>query len=234
VKSRSTLWSGRSASAPRKSPARSSTPSPRWKLCRNVAASASASARAQAFGLALPVVAPEPVLDEAAAGFLTSPGARLLLIGNPTRTSGEFFNARAFYNCIAIPAESTPAFTGENVPAQVAAKLVGRTWVEDHRRKWGEQSPLYQVRIGAEFPSQSDDVVVALGDLEAAQQRELEPGWPLIVACDVARFGSDNTVIAIRRGNVVRIAKSYGGRDTMRNVGELTRETPLPSWWNRT
>src|SRR5579862_2260705 len=93
---------------------------------------------------------------EAAAGFLTSPGARCLLIGNPTRTSGEFFNAfhsaRGFYNTIAIPASSTPAFTGEPVPAHVARRLVSTQWVEEHRRKWGAGSLLYQVRIAAEFP----------------------------------------------------------------------------------
>ena len=88
---------------------------------------------------------------------------------------------------------------------------------------WGEGSPLWQVRIAAEFPSQSDDVVVSLGELEAAQGRELEPGLPLVLACDVARFGSDQTVLAVRRGNVVRLGKAYGGRDTMQTVGEITR-----------
>src|SRR5204863_476872 len=110
----------------------------------------------------------EEEIYEAAAGFLTSPGARLLLIGNPTRTSGEFFQAfhaaRSFYSTIRISAFDTPAFTGERLPADVVRRLVSRRWVEDHTRKWGERSPLYQVRIDAEFPSQSDDVVVALAD----------------------------------------------------------------------
>jgi phage terminase large subunit len=162
---------------------------------------------------------------EASAGFLTSPGARALLIGNPTKTSGEFFaafhGARSFYNTIHIPAEATPAFTGEKVPAAVLRQLVSRQWVDEHRRKWGERSPLYQVRVEARFPSQSDDVVVALGDLEDAQARTLEPGLPLVLAVDVARFGSDQTVFAARAGNVVRIAKSYGGRSTMETVGAI-------------
>ena len=164
---------------------------------------------------------------EAAAGFLTSPGARLLLIGNPTKTSGEFFAAfhasRAFYNTIRIAAEDTPAFTGERVPPEVLSKLVSRQWVEEHTAKWGEGSPLWQVRIAAEFPSQSDDVVVSLGDLEQAQRNDLEPGEPLVLSCDVARFGSDNTVFAVRRGHVIRVVQSYGGRDTMRTVGEITK-----------
>jgi phage terminase large subunit len=164
---------------------------------------------------------------EAAAGSLTSAGARLLLIGNPTRTSGEFFSSfhasRGFYHPIHIPATATPAFTGEPVSPEVANRLVSRKWVEDHAKKWGELSPLYQVRIAAEFPSQVDDCVVALGDLEGAQARTLEPGWPLVLSCDVARFGSDQTVLAVRRGNVVRIVKSYAGRDTMKTVGEISR-----------
>jgi phage terminase large subunit len=164
---------------------------------------------------------------EASTGFLTSPGARALLIGNPTRTSGEFFDAfhsaRDFYSTIRISALDTPNFTGEGVTRQVARRLVSKRWVEEQGRKWGKGSPLYQVRIEAEFPSQSDDVVVSLGDLEAAQRRTLEPGWPLVIACDVARFGSDQTVLAVRHGNVVRIAKTYGGRDTMQTVGEITQ-----------
>jgi hypothetical protein len=80
---------------------------------------------------------------------------------------------------------------------------------------------LWQVRIDAQFPSQTDDAVVSLGDLEEAQRRSLEPSLPLVVACDVARYGSDATVIATRTGNVVRIAKSYSGRDTMQTVGEI-------------
>ncbi len=167
----------------------------------------------------------DEAIFEAASGFLTSTGARLLLIGNPTKTSGEFFaafhSARSFYNTIHIPAEATPAFTGENVPVEVLRRLVSRQWVEEHARKWGETSPLYQVRVAAEFPSQSDDVVVSLGDLEGAQARELPSGLPLIVSVDVARFGSDETVLVVRSGNVARIAKVYGGRDLMRTTGEI-------------
>ena len=169
----------------------------------------------------------EEHIYEAATGFMTSPGARALLIGNPLATSGTFFDAfhsqRGLYSTIRLSAFDTPAFTDERVPNGVKQRLVSRKWVEEHTKMWGEGSPLWQVRIAAEFPSQSDDVVVSLGELEAAQGRELEPGLPLVLACDVARFGSDQTVLAVRRGNVVRLGKAYGGRDTMQTVGEITR-----------
>lgn len=164
---------------------------------------------------------------EAAAGFLTAEGARLLLIGNPTKTSGEFFDAfhsaRAFYNCIRIAATDTPAFTGEPVAPEVMVRLTSRQWVEDMTAKWGEGSPLWQVRIAAEFPSESDDVVVSLGDLETAGRNEAEPGLPLVLSVDVARFGSDATTFLVRQGPVARLVHSYSGRDLMRTTGEVTR-----------
>lgn len=164
---------------------------------------------------------------EALEGSLTSPGARLLLIGNPTTTSGEFFgsfhSSRRFYNTIHVPAACTPNFTREQVAPDVARRLVSKQWARERAKKWGKGSPLYQVRVEAEFPSQSDDVVVSLGDLEAAQRRTLEPGSPVVLSVDVARFGSDETVFAVRRDRVVRIVKSYGGRDTMQTTGEIVR-----------
>lgn len=164
---------------------------------------------------------------EAASGFLTSPGARLLMIGNPTRTSGEFYDAfhrqRGFYSTIAISAEDTPALTGEPVSDEVARVLVSREWVEEHRRKWGEASPIFQVRALGQFPTSSDRNVCSLADVEAAQTRSVAPGSPVVVACDVARFGSDQTVIVVRRGDQLRVARSYGGQDTMRTAGEILR-----------
>jgi hypothetical protein len=72
----------------------------------------------------------EEAIYEAAAGFLTSPGARLLLVGNPTRVTGEFFDAfhasRGFYSTIAIPAVATPAFTDEKTPRAVRRRLVSQ------------------------------------------------------------------------------------------------------------
>ena len=86
----------------------------------------------------------------------------------------------------------------------------------------GRGSPLYQARVEAVFPSQADDAVVALADLEAARRRSAA-GGPLILAVDVAQFGNDKTTFAVRHGNVVRVVRSYGGRDLMRTTGEVSK-----------
>ena len=162
---------------------------------------------------------------EAAETLITSPGSHLLAIGNPTRLGGSFHRAftrdRALYHRIGISALESPPVTGEKVSAQAAARLVGPAWIESRRRAWGEGSPLWQVRVLGEFPSAADDTIVSIAAVEAAQARRVTPGDTTVIGVDVARFGSDETVIAVRRGGRIRIAKSYTGRDLMRTVGEI-------------
>jgi phage terminase large subunit len=164
---------------------------------------------------------------EAAQGFFTAAGARLLMIGNPTQLSGEFFDAfhtkRAAYSLISMGAFDTPAFTGEDVPADVLRVLPTEQWVADMRALYGETSPLWDVRVLGQFPSTADDTVIALGDIERAHRFTTEPSSPVVVGVDVARFGSDETVIAVRRGRHVRLAEILSGRDTMEVVGAVVR-----------
>lgn len=164
---------------------------------------------------------------EAIEGVLAGGHTKLLLISNPTRTSGQFFDAfhseRRLWETIAISALDTPSFTGEQVSEATARQLVTKRWVDEKREKWGEESPLFQVRVLGEFPSTSDDTVCALSEVEQAVARVAERGYPVVVACDVARFGSDETVIAVRHGGRVRVERVLQGRDTMQVAGEVIR-----------
>lgn len=162
---------------------------------------------------------------EAAEGFLTSPNARVLLIGNPTQTSGTFYRAfhsdRALYKTIHISAFDTPNFTGEEVSDAASKSLVSVEWAEQRRVQWGENTPLYDVRVLGNFPSESEDQVIGLSQIERAKRREAQPSKPVVISCDVARYGSDETVIAIRRGDHVRIHKTYTSRSLMETVGQI-------------
>ncbi len=162
---------------------------------------------------------------EAIEGVLAGGETRLLLISNPLRTSGSFYDAfhaqRDHWTTITLSAFDTPNLTGEKVPREVRKRLVSKRWVEQAARR-GVESSEYGVRVLGNFPTQQDDAVVALADLEKAQAQNLEAGVPLIVGCDVARFGSDSTVIAVREGNRIRVVRSYNGKDLMRTAGEVT------------
>ena len=165
---------------------------------------------------------------EVAEGYLTTDGARALLIGNPTRNSGELYDAfhskRAEYSTIAISALDAPAFTGEDVPEAVRASLTGKAWVESRRRAWGEGSPLYQVRVLGQFAKSAEDTVMSLGAVEDAQLRELPADSAVdrvVIGCDVARFGTDETVIAERVGQRVRIVEHYFGKPTTHTAARV-------------
>lgn len=161
-------------------------------------------------------------------GFLTSANARILLIGNPTRNSGQFYRAfhseRDTWHRLSISAFDSPTFTGERAPPSVASRLVTRCWVDEHRQLWGADSPLWQVRVLGEFPTESENTVISLVTVEAAQARESVPSDgepPPVVACDVARFGADSTVIVTRQGNRVRIVHTSQGADLMQTCGAI-------------
>lgn len=178
---------------------------------------------------------------EAAEGFLTAANAKVLLLGNPTQIGGEFYSAfhsqRALYNTIHVNVFDTPAFTGEEIDDDVARVLPSREWQERMRVKYrvpeelergqtadGKKArinPVYQVRALGQFPDQGERVVVPMFEVENAQAREAEPEYPAMVSCDPARFGDDETVIAVRRGNQVRIADVRQGQDTMATAGTL-------------
>lgn len=162
---------------------------------------------------------------EAAEGFLTSKNARVLLISNPSQLSGEFYRAfhrdASLWNRIHIAITDTPSFTDEKVSEEVALSLPHQEYAELMERKYGKESALYAIRVMGEFPRSQDDAVVKLGDVENAQRREVDPGWPVVVSTDVARAGGDETVIAVRHGNRVRIRDAYIGKDLNWTAGRL-------------
>ena len=155
----------------------------------------------------------------AAEGFLTTPGARVLLIGNPTQLSGEFYQAfrSPLYHKIHISAYDSPNVTGEGDRPY----LVSPEWIEDHRRMWGEESPLWYSRVLGQFPEQAEDALIPLSWIEQSMQREAPEAVdaPCILGVDVARHGSDASVIAVRRGDSIVALQRTRKQDTMTVAG---------------
>ncbi len=160
----------------------------------------------------------EPIF-EAVRGNMAGDG-HILLTGNPTQTSGTFFDAfnekRELWETIHVSSEETPnAVEGRSVIPGLAT----RTYVEEMKAEFGEDSPIYQVRVRGNFPKQGSMAVIALGVLEAALAR-WEPsadheGNVLDLGVDVARFGDDDSVIQPRRGRRAPAATVIHGMDTV-------------------
>ena len=175
---------------------------------------------------------------EAIEGSMTSDNARMLLHGNPTALSGYFYEAfhsrRSLWKTIHISALDTPNFADEDEEV-TWPNLVTPQWVKDAKVNWGEDSPMYQIRVLGDFPSESEDTLISLKTIENAvegkdQVPDAQDGKPVELGVDVARFGSDRTVICARRGDRVIEMESYTKKDTMETAGLVnefvTRHSP--------
>ena len=165
---------------------------------------------------------------------LTSSGARLLAIGNPTEPSGRFYEAfsSSLYHKIHISAFDTPNFTENGIVLEdiksgrwkekmkdlIYPALITPQWAAERLQEWGEDSPAFQSRILGNFPIYGADTIIPLGWALRAKERALDykDSDRCYMAVDVARFGDDESVIGIRRGN------SLVKLDSMTNVDVYT------------
>ncbi len=148
----------------------------------------------------------------------------MLMVGNPFAINGPFYNShhinRESWDTFEISAFDTPNLQGNG---EVAAGMVSVEDVEDRKKEWGEESVLYKAAILGEFPDDLEDVVVSLAAVNRSRSREVAPEGETVIACDVARFGADKTVIIKRQGNSAEILHRMVGKDLMSIAGWLGR-----------
>ncbi|MCE9635533.1 MAG: hypothetical protein K8T90_07500 [Planctomycetes bacterium] len=156
-------------------------------------------------------------------GLLTSGDARVLAIGNPSAgTEFERVCRSPDWRVLRIAATDCPNL---QPGAQPLPWGVTRAWVEEMRRRWGASSPVFQTKVLGLFPESSVDTLLSIADVEAAIARRPsnEDRGAVSIGCDVARFGSDETVIYVVRGGAVLAVECFGGQDTMRTAGAVLR-----------
>lgn len=145
---------------------------------------------------------------------MTSENAKMLLIGNPTSVSGTFRDAfhrnRALWKTIKISAFDTPNFTAHRV---IRPYLVTPQWVENQIKKRGINSPYVQSRIYANFPSIGTNKLIPLAWIESWQNRVVRPDRSrgIVSGVDIARYGDDESSLAIRCGNALVGTLSWQG-----------------------
>lgn len=156
----------------------------------------------------------------------TNEDARVLAIGNPDDPASHFAKVCApgsGWHNIQISAFDTPNFTGEQVPDELRRDLVGKVWVEERRKRWGETSPLFVSKVLGEFPDVASDTLISPALIRAAQERELPGLGHGRFGVDVARLGSDETAIYRNRDGVIRLEHIAHKQDTMRTAGEVAK-----------
>ncbi|WP_220031487.1 terminase B [Paenibacillus sp. S25] len=148
-------------------------------------------------------------------GTLSGDYNKLFMCGNPTKTSGFFFDShnrdREIYRTHRVSCLNSPRTSKENI--------------EMLKAKYGEGSDVWRVRVLGEFPRGESDTFIALEAAEFAKDEvKIEPsGTKLFVGVDVARFGDDETTMYARMGGKVVKTHFHHKQDTMTTTGWVLR-----------
>lgn len=128
--------------------------------------------------------------------------ARLLITGNPTHLTGPLYRActkeASLWKMIEITGDPDDPKRSPRISVQ---------WAREQILKWGRDNSWVLVNVFGKFPPSSINALLGPDDVEAAQNRVLQPAlWmyePKILGVDVALQGSDSTCITPRQGPVI-------------------------------
>lgn len=151
----------------------------------------------------------EPVL-----GALSTPGARLLMCGNPTQLSGFFYDSHN---------KNRASYATFHIDGRKSSR-VSQDFVQTIISMYGEDSDVFRVRVAGEFPLQEDDIFIPLSLVENSIMTEFSPRKSpnlVHIGCDVARFGDDKTVIGYKVDEKVTFYKKRQGQDTMKTADDI-------------
>ena len=156
------------------------------------------------------------IIFEVAEGSLSTKGAKVILTGNPTRSSGYF------YDCFHTMKHRWKTFTVSCHDSQ----YVNPSFIADMARKYGEDSNVFRIRVLGEFPESNDDAIIPLHLISEATTRDIDPSTDDVIwGLDVARHGNDRTALAKRQGNtLLEKIKTWKNKDLMETVGIVVSE----------
>jgi hypothetical protein len=132
---------------------------------------------------------------ESAGGSMSGHNCQTMLLSNPTRTSGFFFNTHHKeadrWHTIRISHEDSVRVTD--------------SFVDEMALRYGRDSNTFRVRCLGLFPRSDLDALIPFEVVASAQTRDIvvPPHLEEIWGVDVARFGDDSTVIVKRNSLAV-------------------------------
>lgn len=153
------------------------------------------------------------IIWEVVEGAMTTPGAIWLVFGNPTKNQGKF------YDCFNTLSHRWVTYKVDSRKAKAANQTQLLQWIEDY----GDDSDFVRIRILGEFPRLSSSQFISSEVVLEATKRNYSPSSFVhnrpILGVDVARFGSDQSIILVRQGNFVHPPLRFMGMDTMTLAG---------------
>jgi len=156
------------------------------------------------------------IIFEVAQGAMSTHNAKTVMVGNPNRASGFFYDA---FN---RNAESWKTMT----VSCADANTVDPNYIEEMKRQYGEDSNVYRVRVLGLPPTTDDNAIMGRTLVESAIGRDVEPTNVMPVwGIDIARMGADRCALCKRKGNIItEPIRHWGGKDLMETVGLIMAE----------
>lgn len=189
------------------------------------------------------------ILYDAVDSLATNEHARVLAIGNPDDPSSHFRTVckpGSGWNVIQIDALRSPRFnlhevrqfpallqymiaegiapTDEVIPEDLKDLLVSPKWVDERIKRWGVTSPIFTSKVRGQFPNVSTDTLINPHWVTLAAARELDP-LPTIskMGADVARYGTDHSILMLRQGGHCRVIEEVAYGPTTEFVGLILK-----------
>ncbi len=157
----------------------------------------------------------------------TAGGAKLLLTGNPTKSKGYFRESMRSprFKCVQISSTDSPNVIAGEI---VVRGLATREWVDERKREWGEDSPLYKIHVLGEVVEAEEGRLFSAELIAGAEARwsETLATGRLVIGIDPAGASGegDESAFAVRRG--LKVTKIHARRG-LTEEGHLTEALGL-------
>ena len=142
---------------------------------------------------------PDGVMAAAEAGLASGIETKIIMAGNPTHLEGPLYraatNERHLWHVTEITSDPDSPKRSQRVSLQ---------WAIEQRDKYGVDSPWYIVNVLGKFPPSSINSLLGPNEISAAMKRDIRDSdyefSQKRLGVDVARFGTDSTIIFPRQG----------------------------------
>lgn len=148
---------------------------------------------------------------------MSTPGAITVLASNPLRNSGFFYRTHTDL----ADMWQTYHVSGLDSPR------VSSGFVEEIKRTYGELSMEYRVKVLGEFPLADSDTYLSAELVKGAMARDIriDPFAPTVWGVDVARFGTDRSVLFKRNARrQIEQPRIWRNVDLMTLVGAIKND----------
>ena len=156
---------------------------------------------------------PEEIF-EVAQGALTGKLVIFIMVSNPTRLAGFFYDSHhknsARWRRLKFNSEQSP--------------IVEADYIQRIEEQYGKDSPQHKVRVLGEFPDAEEDQLISrkLFDAAAARQPIRNTLNIRCLGIDVARYGGDRTTFVEKQGNFIAPVKVRKDQDIIATANDAT------------